>query len=86
MPNHNRELEEVPVALAKEDMRAPFFKYDELKTATGGFSEQNKLGQGGFGSAYKAVLSDRSVVAMKVVEPTDQNDELGEGCITLMFY
>ncbi|KAL2641521.1 hypothetical protein R1flu_009108 [Riccia fluitans] len=53
MPNRLRELEEVQEALAKEDVRASFFKYDELKTATGGFSEQNKLGQGGFGSAYK---------------------------------
>ncbi|KAK1318030.1 Cysteine-rich receptor-like protein kinase 2 [Acorus calamus] len=29
------------------------FKYEDLRMATGGFSEQNKLGQGGFGSVYK---------------------------------
>jgi hypothetical protein len=29
------------------------FKYQELRTATGEFSQTNKLGQGGYGSVYK---------------------------------
>jgi hypothetical protein len=29
------------------------FRYKDLKTATNDFSEQNKLGAGGFGDVYK---------------------------------
>jgi hypothetical protein len=29
------------------------FQYEDLKTATKDFSEQNKLGAGGFGDVYK---------------------------------
>ncbi|KAL3684445.1 hypothetical protein R1sor_002467 [Riccia sorocarpa] len=67
-----KELREIQEALAKEDVRPPFFKYDELKTAAGDFSETNKLGVGAFGAVYKAVLKDQTV-AVKVLEPTDQN-------------
>ncbi|KAL3684451.1 hypothetical protein R1sor_002473 [Riccia sorocarpa] len=67
-----KELREIQEALAKEDVRPPFFKYDELKTAAGDFSETNKLGEGAFGAVYKAVLKDQTV-AVKVLEPTDQN-------------
>ncbi|KAJ1298105.1 hypothetical protein BS78_01G427900 [Paspalum vaginatum] len=33
------------------------FSYDELESATGGFSSANLLGQGGFGYVYKGVLA-----------------------------
>ena len=33
------------------------FSYKELKKATGGFSEENKLGEGGFGSVYRGKLA-----------------------------
>ncbi|KAL2652613.1 hypothetical protein R1flu_020741 [Riccia fluitans] len=68
-----KELRHIQEALAKEDVRPPFFKYEELKSAAGDFSEKNKLGQGAFGAVYKAILQDQSVVAVKVLEPTDQN-------------
>ncbi|KAL3684453.1 hypothetical protein R1sor_002475 [Riccia sorocarpa] len=68
-----KELRQIQEALAKEDVRPPFFKYDELKAAAGEFSEKNKLGQGAFGAVYKATLPDQSAVAVKVLEPTDQN-------------
>ncbi|KAH7686230.1 Non-specific serine/threonine protein kinase protein [Dioscorea alata] len=41
------------------------FKYGELKKATGNFSQSNKLGQGSYGTVYKAVLSDNKEVAVK---------------------
>ncbi|XP_008649611.1 cysteine-rich receptor-like protein kinase 2 isoform X7 [Zea mays] len=41
------------------------FKYQELRTATGEFSQTNKLGQGGYGSVYKGVLADGREVAVK---------------------
>ncbi|EPS70257.1 hypothetical protein M569_04503, partial [Genlisea aurea] len=41
------------------------FAYEVLAEATGGFSESNLLGVGGFGSVYKGILSDATVVAVK---------------------
>ncbi|KAL2652487.1 hypothetical protein R1flu_020615 [Riccia fluitans] len=57
-------------ALAKEHVKPPFFRYDELKTATQGFSKNTILGKGGFGTAE---LQDGSVVAVKRLKPTEQN-------------
>ncbi|XP_058071781.1 probable LRR receptor-like serine/threonine-protein kinase At1g56140 isoform X5 [Magnolia sinica] len=41
------------------------FSYSELRTATGDFSLENKLGMGGFGAVYKGTLSDGRIVAAK---------------------
>ncbi|KAL9268434.1 Proline-rich receptor-like protein [Drosera capensis] len=42
-----------------------WFTYDELSTATNGFSSENILGTGGFGIVYKGRLSDAREVAVK---------------------
>ncbi|KAL5983358.1 hypothetical protein ACLOJK_017442 [Asimina triloba] len=43
------------------------FSYSELRNATDDFSPANKLGEGGFGSVYKGILSDGKVVAVKLL-------------------
>ena len=41
------------------------FTYEELAAATGGFSQSNLLGQGGFGPVYLGQLPDGRDVAVK---------------------
>ncbi|KAG0494758.1 hypothetical protein HPP92_005752 [Vanilla planifolia] len=42
-----------------------WYTIEELEMATGGFSERNVIGEGGYGVVYRGVLPDFSVVAVK---------------------
>ncbi|KAL7211327.1 hypothetical protein ACSBR2_014242 [Camellia fascicularis] len=44
----------------------PRITYQQLFRASNGFSESNLLGMGSFGSVYKAILEDTTVLAIKV--------------------
>ncbi|MFS7980404.1 putative protein kinase RLK-Pelle-DLSV family [Helianthus anomalus] len=41
------------------------YSFSLVKVATNDFSEDNKLGQGGFGAIYKGTLEDRRDIAVK---------------------
>ncbi|PWA34127.1 hypothetical protein CTI12_AA622180 [Artemisia annua] len=41
------------------------YSYSDLKRATKGFREENKIGEGGFGDVYKGDLKDGNIVAVK---------------------
>jgi len=48
------------------------FSYNELRKATQDFSGGNKIGEGGFGSVFRGVLKDGTVVAVKVLSATSR--------------
>ena len=61
--DREREEEADLEAIAAREQRA--FRYETLAAATRGFSEKNRLGQGGFGPVYRGRLEDGRDVAVK---------------------
>ncbi|XP_027337777.1 cold-responsive protein kinase 1-like [Abrus precatorius] len=52
--------------LGATELKGPVnYKYDDLKAATKNFSNENKLGEGGFGDVYKGTLKNGKIVAVK---------------------
>ncbi|EXC29551.1 G-type lectin S-receptor-like serine/threonine-protein kinase RKS1 [Morus notabilis] len=49
----------------KTDSDVPLFDLHTIAIATANFSAENKLGQGGFGSVYKGMLSNGKEIAVK---------------------
>ncbi|KAI8558017.1 hypothetical protein RHMOL_Rhmol04G0056100 [Rhododendron molle] len=47
------------------ELQTGSFTLRQIKTATDNFDEANKIGEGGFGSVYKGLLSDGTVIAVK---------------------
>ncbi|KAI3704412.1 hypothetical protein L1987_74632 [Smallanthus sonchifolius] len=53
------------------------FSYSDLKKATSDFRDENKLGEGGFGDVYKAILDDEEVVAVKKLKVGNERAKVG---------
>nr|XP_048327075.1 G-type lectin S-receptor-like serine/threonine-protein kinase At1g67520 isoform X2 [Ziziphus jujuba var. spinosa] len=49
----------------KQDHELPLFSFSAIESATGHFSDANKLGQGGFGPVYKGTVADGQEIAVK---------------------
>ncbi|KAA8535479.1 hypothetical protein F0562_030482 [Nyssa sinensis] len=52
------------------------FTYKELHAATNGFSENNELGEGGFGNVYYGKMSDGLQIAVKKLKSMNQKAEM----------
>ncbi|KAL8103314.1 hypothetical protein AgCh_027759 [Apium graveolens] len=52
-------------ALRGLDLQTGIFTFQQIKAATDDFAAANKIGEGGFGSVYKGVLLDGTVIAVK---------------------
>ncbi|XP_078162461.1 wall-associated receptor kinase 17-like [Carex rostrata] len=55
------------------DSTTKIFTAEELQRATDNYSENRILGQGGYGTVYKGVLSNAQVVAIKISKLIDEN-------------
>ncbi|TVU33981.1 hypothetical protein EJB05_15801, partial [Eragrostis curvula] len=59
------------------------FDFAQLQVATGNFSEENKLGQGGFGPVYKGKLPDGFEIAVKRLSTNSGQDVFSFGVLLL---
>ncbi|KAL0290405.1 UNVERIFIED_CONTAM: Cysteine-rich receptor-like protein kinase [Sesamum angustifolium] len=55
--------------LGATELQGPnIYSYKDLKATTNNFSEENKLGEGGFGDVYKATLKNGNIIAVKKLD------------------
>ena len=53
------------IELQSEDLEVPFFSLATIVIATNNFSNDNKLGEGGFGLVYKVNIQDNFMKTTK---------------------
>ncbi|XP_022152077.1 wall-associated receptor kinase-like 1 [Momordica charantia] len=59
--------------LLEDSERVKIFTQEELEQATDNYNESRFLGQGGYGTVYKGMLHDNTVVAIKRSKQIDTN-------------
>ncbi|CAL0307039.1 unnamed protein product [Lupinus luteus] len=69
-------VEEVPTSFGAVKNSWRIFSYKELHAATNGFSDDNKLGEGGFGSVYWGRTSDGFQIAVKKLKAINSKAEM----------
>ncbi|XP_066354697.1 wall-associated receptor kinase-like 14 [Miscanthus floridulus] len=65
--------------LSEASCAVPLYSYREIERATGGFSEEKRLGTGAYGTVYAGRLSDDRLVAVKRIRPRDNGG--GVDCV-----
>ncbi|XP_019183838.1 PREDICTED: G-type lectin S-receptor-like serine/threonine-protein kinase At1g67520 [Ipomoea nil] len=61
------------LAADEDDEELPFFNFKSIEMATNYFSDENKLGQGGFGPVYKGILTNgQEIVAKRLSKMSGQ--------------
>ena len=60
--------------LSEVDCTVPLYSYREIERATSGFSEDQRLGTGAYGTVYAGRLSDNRLVAVKRIKHRDNAD------------
>ncbi|CAH1449865.1 unnamed protein product [Lactuca virosa] len=66
-----REGEFLHVGESKRDaMELPLFSFSTIAKATANFSQENKIGEGGFGQVYKGMLEEGLEIAVKRLSKT----------------
>ncbi|CAN6217297.1 unnamed protein product [Urochloa humidicola] len=58
-----------------QDFELPFIKFEDIDAATHNFSEAYKIGQGGFGKVYKAMLGGQEVAIKRLSKDSEQGTE-----------
>uniref|UniRef100_A0A0D9WSS2 Protein kinase domain-containing protein n=1 Tax=Leersia perrieri TaxID=77586 RepID=A0A0D9WSS2_9ORYZ len=69
----SKKVEQECVSASMNSSTWRIFSYKELHAATNGFSEENKLGEGGFGSVYWGKISDGHQIAVKKLKATNNS-------------
>ena len=67
--------------MSEADCTVPLYSYHEIERATSGFSEDQRLGTGTYGTVYAGRLSDNRLVAVKRIK---QRDNAAEGLDCVM--
>ncbi|KQK22781.1 wall-associated receptor kinase-like 14 [Brachypodium distachyon] len=67
--------------LSEASCTVPFFSYREIERATGGFSEDHRLGTGAYGTVYAGRLSDNRLVAVKRIKQRGDDNAAGLDCV-----
>ncbi|KAI7991736.1 Cold-responsive protein kinase 1 [Camellia lanceoleosa] len=65
--------------LGASELQGPvIYSYKDLKSATKNFSEETKLGEGGFGDVYKGTLENGNIIAVKKLAISSSRAKAGE--------
>lgn len=62
--------------LSEASCAVPLFPYKDIEKATNGFSEEQRLGTGAYGTVYAGKLSNNKLVAIKKIKQRDSSDSM----------
>ncbi|WVZ64531.1 hypothetical protein U9M48_014032 [Paspalum notatum var. saurae] len=74
-PGARSKSDELVEGSAAQDVELPFIKFEDIEAATQNFSEAYKIGQGGFGKVYKAMLGGQEVAIKRLSKDSEQGME-----------